>query len=80
MPGPTNIQRRFSRTCALVFSAGLAACAQLPQSMADQGWTDLWGDRGTVVLARDYAMCSDLVEQRRSLLAGCMENRGWKIN
>jgi hypothetical protein len=80
MRGSTHNQRRFARTCSLVFSACLAACAQLPQSMADQGWTDLWGDRGSGVLARDYAMCSELVEQRRGLLAGCMEIRGWKIN
>lgn len=80
MRGATNFQRRFASRCVLAFSAGLAACAQLPQSMAEQGWTDLRGDRGSGVLARDYVMCSELVEQRRSLLAGCMETRGWKIN
>jgi hypothetical protein len=57
----------------------LAACAQLPQSMAGQGWNDLWGDRGQGVLARDYQMCAELVEQRRGLLAGCMEARGWAM-
>lgn len=45
--------------------------------MNDLAWKDRWGDRGEQVLARDYAMCATLVEQRRSLLSSCMENRGW---
>jgi len=57
---------------------GVAACAQLPQSMAELGWTDRWGDRGEGVLARDYQMCTELVEQRRGLLLGCMQARGWQ--
>jgi len=65
---------------ATAMLGGLVACAQLPSSMAEQGWSDLWGDRGAGVLARDYQMCAGLVEQRRGLLAGCMEARGWKIN
>ncbi len=69
-----------ARSGAVVMFGGLAACAQLPQSMAEQGWTDLLGDRGQGVLARDYHMCAEQVEQRRGLLAGCMEARGWKIN
>jgi hypothetical protein len=60
-----------------VFSA-LVACAHFPQSMAEFEWTDHWGDRGEGVLARDYQMCSELVEQRRGLLQGCMETKGWQ--
>lgn len=58
----------------------LGACAYLPQSVEALPWTDLWGDRGAQVLARDYAMCEELVEQRRGLLAGCMAARGWSVN
>jgi hypothetical protein len=31
------------------------------------------------VLARDFAMCEQLVEQRRSLLASCLAARGWSL-
>lgn len=58
--------------------AALAACAQMPQAVKDLGWQDLWGDRGQGVLARDYDKCQELVEQRRSLIEGCMAARGWK--
>jgi hypothetical protein len=74
-----SIKNGLARSSVAVIFSGLAGCAQLPQAMADQGWTDLLGDRGQGVLARDYEMCSELVEQRRGLLAGCMEARGWKI-
>jgi hypothetical protein len=57
----------------------LSACAQLLPSVAALPWQDAWGDRGHQVLARDYAMCERLVEQRRSLLAACLHNRGWSI-
>ena len=62
-----------------VVCVGVTACAQFPQSMADLGWTDNRGNRGEGVLARDYQMCTELVEQRRSLMAGCMESSGWQI-
>jgi hypothetical protein len=55
----------------------LGACAQLPPAVKELGWKDQWGDRGEPVLARDYAMCQELVEQRRSLLSSCMAHRGW---
>ncbi|RFO97763.1 hypothetical protein DIC66_07925 [Rhodoferax lacus] len=55
----------------------LAACAQLPAAIKDLNWKDRWGDRGEQVLSRDYAMCQELVEQRRSLLSSCMAARGW---
>ena len=61
----------------LLLGLGLAACAQLPPSIKGLDWQDRWGDRGEQVLARDYAMCQELVEQHRSLLASCMNNRGW---
>lgn len=54
-------------------------CAELPKSVEDTGWQDLWGDRGGQVFARDYEMCATLVEQRRSLLASCLAQRGWAI-
>ena len=57
----------------------LGACAQLPPALALLPWNDLWGDRGAGVLARDYAMCAQLVEQRRSALRGCMAARGWTL-
>jgi hypothetical protein len=54
-----------------------ASCAQLPPSFKALDWKDDWGSRGEQVLARDYAMCQQLVEQRRGLLSTCMANRGW---
>ncbi|MEY4098910.1 MAG: hypothetical protein RL300_81 [Pseudomonadota bacterium] len=62
-----------------VISWGLCACAQLPSSVTNLPWQDDWGDRGTGVLARDYEMCKHLVEQRSSLMEGCMSARGWTI-
>ncbi len=56
----------------------LAACAQMPQSYTDLHWTDLQGDRGSQVMARDFGMCEKLVEQR-SQLRGCMFARGWGL-
>lgn len=61
----------------LVCGLWLSACAQLPLAIKELDWKDRWGDRGEQVLARDYAMCQQLVEQRRSLLSACMEARGW---
>ncbi|MES2584896.1 MAG: hypothetical protein V4627_19385 [Pseudomonadota bacterium] len=58
----------------------LGACASLPASVEALPWKDLWGDRGAQVLARDYAKCEEVVEQRRGLLAGCMAARGWSVN
>ena len=55
----------------------LCSCAQLPQSIKELDWKDASGERGEQVLARDYAMCEQLVEQRRGLLSACMANRGW---
>lgn len=74
-------QVKNSLTPPIVFAicVSVIACAQLPKSMADLGWTDNLGDRGEGVLARDYQMCTELVEQRRSLMAGCMASRGWQI-
>jgi hypothetical protein len=66
-----------SMAFATITACALVACAQLPKAVAELGWQDLRGDRGAGVLARDYAMCSELVEQRRGLLKGCMEARGW---
>lgn len=60
-----------------VAAAMLAACAQLPPAIASLDWQDQWGDRGAGVLARDYDMCAELVEQKRSLLSNCMAARGW---
>lgn len=80
MDGSKTIRSGLKLSAATALLAGLVACAQLPPSMAEHGWSDLWGDRGAGVLARDYQMCAELVEQRRGLLAGCMEARGWKIN
>jgi len=70
-------RRPFSKLLAAMGTCVLAACAQLPKAVADLGWQDHWGERGAGVLSRDYAMCTELVEQRRSLLQGCMDARGW---
>ena len=63
----------------IAFAGLLGACAQLPPSVATLDWQDRWGDRGAGVLARDYAMCSELLEQKRSLMGSCMAGRGWEI-
>jgi hypothetical protein len=78
MPWSKSVANSMRWLSALAIFSGVAACAQLPQSMAELGWTDRWGDRGEGVLARDYQMCTELVEQRRGLLIGCMEARGWQ--
>jgi hypothetical protein len=62
-----------------VLACILSACSHMPQSAKDLSWDDHLGDRGRGVLERDYAMCSDLVESRRSSLAGCMLGRGWSV-
>lgn len=64
--------------CSTVLA--LAACAQWPAPVAELDWQDLYGARGSQVLARDYVMCTELTEQRRSLLSGCMAARGWKVS
>ena len=56
-----------------------AGCAALNDPGARLAWQDQWGDRGAGVLARDHAMCSGLVETRRSLMSSCMQQRGWQL-
>ncbi len=63
-----------------LLAASVAGCASLDDPGAHLAWRDLWGDRGAGVLARDHAMCRELVETRRSLLVGCMQARGWQLN
>jgi hypothetical protein len=63
-----------------VIAFTFAGCAALPSPLSDIAWVDLWGDRGRGVLERDYGMCAELVEQRRSLLSGCMASRGWSTD
>ena len=75
---PKQVKDSLMLSSVFAICISVIACAQLPQSMADLGWTDHRGDRGDGVLARDYQMCTELVEQRRSLMAGCMESRGWQ--
>jgi hypothetical protein len=74
---------KFVENCTMwasvyVIFSGVVACAQFPQSLVEFGWSDRWGDRGVGVLARDYQMCTELVEHRRGLLEGCMEAKGWQ--
>lgn len=74
------LQHRTTSLPLLALCASLCACAPLHESTAGLPWQDAWGDRGPQVLARDHAMCERLVEQRRSLLPGCMQARGWTIS
>jgi hypothetical protein len=67
----------FTTWFAFFLTLLLCSCAQLPQSMKELDWKDAWGDRGEQVLARDYEMCEQVVEQHRGLLSACMANRGW---
>jgi hypothetical protein len=70
----------FWKLCtAIAVSSMAAACADIPQSVEEIGWQDSWGDRGQQVFARDYAMCAELVEQRRSLMTSCLSGRGWSV-
>lgn len=57
-------------------AAALAACAATPH-IDHAAFDDAWGDRGPQVHARDLAWCVAAAESRRSLVAGCMLNRGW---
>ena len=61
---------------ALWAAVTLAGCASAPH-VGRHTFQDAWGDRGPQVFARDLEWCVIAVESRRSLLAGCMENRGW---
>jgi hypothetical protein len=65
------------RPLALLLCLLACGCASLHESVAALPWNDHWGDRGKQVMARDYAMCETLVEQRRALMASCMAARGW---
>ena len=47
--------------------------------MRELPWVDGRGDRGADVRDRDLAQCAELVESRRSALAGCMERKGWTL-
>jgi hypothetical protein len=58
----------------------VVGCATPADSGTRLAWLDQWGDRGVGVLARDHAMCRELVETRRSLLTGCMQQRGWRLD
>lgn len=79
MPIDTAPLRRLLQQSCTIAVAGIAACAQLPMGVTGLPWQDNWGDRGQGVLGRDYEMCKRLVEQRSSLLEGCMTARGWTI-
>ncbi len=68
------------RCLAYLGCIGLCACAYMPKSVEALPWVDLRGDRGAQVLVRDYAMCEQLVEQRRSLMTQCMLARGWSTD
>ncbi len=75
----STLTRRTRYGLALTSVLLLYACAQMPVAVAELPWQDQWGDRGRQVLARDHAMCETLVEQRRSLLVGCLQARGWTL-
>jgi hypothetical protein len=55
---------------------GLGACTAAPH-VDHVNYDDAWGDRGAQVFARDTDWCIQAVESRRSLLAGCLHQRGW---
>lgn len=75
----TSAPARARRCVALASVSLLSACAQMHAAVAELPWQDQWGDRGRQVLARDHAMCETLVEQRRNLLVGCLQARGWTL-
>lgn len=58
--------------------SGLASCAPVPH-LDHAAAHDLWGDRGALVFARDLDWCAGAVESRRSLVAGCLQRRGWSL-
>ena len=62
----------------MFFGLGLGACSDVPLATAPAAWLDQRGNRGASALARDYTQCNALVEARRSQLAACMANFGWK--
>ena len=65
---------------SLFMSLAMSGCASIPASMQELPWQDAWGDRGVQVRDRDWIMCAELTESRRSLLAGCMAQRGWVLS
>ena len=67
------------RWLVVVAVAGVSACASMSDAVAQLPWRDMWGDRGRGVLARDHQWCDATVENRRSLMASCMTQRGWSI-
>ena len=72
--------KKIRMLCSLWLLLGLVACASLPPSVQGLAWRDAWGDRGSQVLAREYAGCADAVESRRSQLSACMAHRGWLLD
>ncbi len=63
----------------LALGVGFAGCASMPDSVDMLQWRDLQGDRGNGVRTRDWAQCSDAVENRRSSMADCMAQKGWAV-
>jgi hypothetical protein len=59
-----------------VAGAVLVACTATPH-IGHSAYDDAWGERGPDVHARDLAWCLAAAESRRSLVGGCMFNRGW---
>ena len=77
MPSPNFTHRLLAPVAMLLALSGCAPYARILRGFLQ--WQDPWGDRGKQVLVRDYAMCEALVEQRRSLLDGCLAARGWNV-
>jgi starvation-inducible outer membrane lipoprotein len=70
-----NMRNTFLVLLALL----LTACTSLPESFSSLKWQDLRGDRGSQVMHRDFAWCSDAIETRRSLHELCMSELGWAL-
>ncbi len=70
-----NSKMRVAFASLLLLLAGCASTAAQRHGF----WTDAQGDRGAGVFSRDYEVCEDLVESRRSLIESCMNARGWKM-
>lgn len=60
----------------VAFSPVWVACT-VPPHISHTAFEDAWGDRGAQVYARDVAWCVAAAESRRSLVAGCLLQRGW---
>lgn len=65
------------KACLCVLACPVWVACTVAPHISQAAFDDAWGDRGAQVYARDVAWCVSAAESRRSLVEGCLRNRGW---